>query len=106
MENLFAYGTLKEKDIQETIFGHILKGTSDSLVGYEIQKISIEEEFGMEEYPIIVPTENSETIINGIVYEISELYLEKVDTYEGRHYKRIEVQLQSGKKAWAYVITT
>ncbi|MBK0369864.1 gamma-glutamylcyclotransferase family protein [Flavobacterium agrisoli] len=106
MEYLFAYGTLKDKNIQETIFGRLLKGTPDSLHGYAIQKISIEEEFGMEEYPIIVPSDDASTVIEGILYEISAFDLEKVDTYEGRHYKRIEVTLQSNTKAWAYVITT
>ncbi len=106
MEYLFAYGTLKDKNIQETIFGRLLKGTPDSLAGYEVQKITIEEEFGMEEYPIIVPSNNSNTVIEGILYEIKALDLEKVDTYEGRHYKRIEVTLQSNTKAWAYVITS
>ena len=106
MEYLFAYGTLKDREIQENIFGRTLTGTADSLTGYAIQKIKIEEEFGMEEYPIIVPSEDTNQIIEGILYEISELDIEKVDTYEGRHYKRIEVTLTSNKKAWAYVITT
>ena len=53
MEKLFAYGTLKDKDIQETIFGRILTGAPDTLTGYAIQEIAIEEEFGMEHYPII-----------------------------------------------------
>ena len=53
MEKLFAYGTLKDKDIQETIFGRILTGTPDTLTGYTIQEIAIEEEFGMECYPIM-----------------------------------------------------
>jgi hypothetical protein len=50
MAKLFAYGTLKEKDIQENIFGRSLTGTQ-TLLGYSVQ-IEIEEEFGMETYPI------------------------------------------------------
>ena len=46
MENSFAYGTLKDKEIQETIFGRVLTGTPDKLVGYAIKEINIEEEFG------------------------------------------------------------
>ena len=43
MEKLFAYGTLQDKDIQENIFGRILRGTSEILVGYVLKKIQIEE---------------------------------------------------------------
>ena len=54
MENLFAYGTLKDKEIQDTIFGRVLIGTDDKLIGYAVKKIQIEEEFGVIQYPIII----------------------------------------------------
>ena len=54
MENLFAYGTLKDKEVQENVFGRVLKGTSDKLIGYVITRIPIEEEFGIIEYPLAV----------------------------------------------------
>jgi gamma-glutamylcyclotransferase (GGCT)/AIG2-like uncharacterized protein YtfP len=105
MEKLFAYGTLKDKDIQETIFGRILKGNPDTLVGYVVKQIHIEEEFGMEPYPIITPTQDSSDIIHGILYDLSSEDLQKADTYEGIHYKRIQVQLQSGEVAWTFTAT-
>jgi gamma-glutamylcyclotransferase (GGCT)/AIG2-like uncharacterized protein YtfP len=106
MEQLFAYGTLKEKDIQETIFGRILKGTPETLVGYVINQIHIEEEFGVAQYPIITPTHNPEDTISGMLYELTEAQLQLADTYEGLHYKRIQVQLQSEQTAWVYSATT
>jgi gamma-glutamylcyclotransferase (GGCT)/AIG2-like uncharacterized protein YtfP len=102
MEKLFAYGTLKDKDIQETIFGRILTGTPDTLTGYTIQEITIEEEFGMANYPIITATHNPEDRINGILYVLSEKELQLADTYEGLHYKRIEVALHSNEIVWVY----
>ena len=63
MQKLFTYGTLQHQDIQEDIFGRILKGTPETLVGYIVNTIKIEEEFGMIDYPIIVETENPEDII-------------------------------------------
>ncbi len=102
MENLFAYGTLKDKEIQERIFGRILKGNPDNLIGYIITEISIEEEFGIIQYPIITETRNESESINGICYQLSQLELELADTYEGMHYKRIEVQLESNETAWTY----
>ena len=102
MEKLFAYGTLKDKDIQETIFGRILTGTPDTLTGYAIQEITIEEEFGIVNYPVIVETKNNEDFIDGVIYEVSEIDLHQADLYEGMHYKRVEVHLHSKQKAWAY----
>ena len=102
MEKLFAYGTLKDKDIQENVFGRILQGVPETLMGYVVKEILIEEEFGMESYPIIAPTNNNEDTIEGIVYDLTLQELQLADTYEGSHYKRVEVQLQSNEFAWAY----
>jgi gamma-glutamylcyclotransferase (GGCT)/AIG2-like uncharacterized protein YtfP len=105
MEKLFAYGTLKDKDIQENIFGRSLTGTPDKLIGFVINYIEIEEEFGMEKYPIITATESLNDIVEGIVYDISQEDVNLADTYEGLHYKRIEVTLESMQTAWAYIVT-
>ncbi len=102
MEKLFAYGSLQNEDIQKDLFGRILEGTPEKLIGYVVKQIQIEEEFGIVNYPIITQTENQENTINGMVYEISTKELHQSDLYEGLHYKRVEVQLQSKQKAWAY----
>jgi gamma-glutamylcyclotransferase (GGCT)/AIG2-like uncharacterized protein YtfP len=102
MARLFAYGTLKDKDIQENIFGRSLTGTPETLLGYSVNTIKIEEEFGVETYPIITPTDDASDKIEGIVYELTNKDLELADTYEGKYYRRIEVQLQSKEKVWVY----
>lgn len=102
MENLFAYGTLRDEDVQETIFGRKLTGTPDILLGYAIKKIHIEEEFGMAEYPIIVATQNPADSINGILYQLSDKEIQLADIYEGKHYKRIQVELHSNEVVWVY----
>lgn len=106
MIKLFTYGSLQHEDVQENLFGRILTGTPETLVGYTLKKIQIEEEFGIVHYPIIEETHNSEDTINGMVYEISNIELRQADLYEGVHYKRVEVQLQSNQKAWAYSVVT
>jgi gamma-glutamylcyclotransferase (GGCT)/AIG2-like uncharacterized protein YtfP len=106
MEQLFTYGSLQNADVQETIFGRKLEGKPEILVGYTVKEISIEEEFGMEKYPIIVPTQNEEDTISGILYELSPSDLQKTDTYEGYHYKRIQVALESKQTAWVYTAKT
>jgi gamma-glutamylcyclotransferase (GGCT)/AIG2-like uncharacterized protein YtfP len=102
MQKLFAYGTLQSEDVQQDLFGRILQGTPEILVGYELNEIQIEEEFGIVHYPIINETTDSNNTITGILYEITQTELRQVDLYEGLHYKRVEVQLQSNQKAWAY----
>lgn len=102
---LFTYGTLQQADVQEDLFGRRLVGTAETLVGYALQVIKIEEEFGIIEYDILVETGNSEDTINGIVYSITVTELNQADLYEGMNYKRVEVQLQSSQKAWAYSAT-
>lgn len=103
---LFTYGTLQYNDVQENLFGRALIGTPETLIGYTLKKIQIEEEFGIVHYPIIEETRNPEDTINGIVYDITDIELRQADLYEGIHYKRVEVQLNSGQKAWAYSVVT
>lgn len=102
MEKLFTYGTLQHDDVQETLFGRILQGTPETLIGYTLKEIQIEEEFGIVHYPIITETNKPEDTIKGIVYEVTANDLRQADLYEGKHYKRVEVYLQSNQKAWAY----
>jgi gamma-glutamylcyclotransferase (GGCT)/AIG2-like uncharacterized protein YtfP len=104
MQKLFTYGTLQDTDVQENLFGRILQGTPETLIGYELSEIQIEEEFGLVQYPIIVETNDSDDTIDGILYEVTMNDLYQADLYEGKHYKRIEVQLQSNQKAWAYTL--
>jgi gamma-glutamylcyclotransferase (GGCT)/AIG2-like uncharacterized protein YtfP len=105
MQKLFAYGSLQHEDVQEDLFGRLLKGTPETLIGYELKEIQIEEEFGIVHYPIIMETNKSEDTISGIVYEVTLNELHQADLYEGKHYKRVEVHLQSNQKAWAYSAT-
>lgn len=102
MENLFAYGSLREEEVQKTVFGRILKGVPEKLLRYVVREIQIEEEFGIESYPIITPTEDIADSIDGIVYEITYEELQLSDTYEGNSYTRIKVSLQSNQTVWAY----
>jgi gamma-glutamylcyclotransferase (GGCT)/AIG2-like uncharacterized protein YtfP len=102
MEKLFTYGTLQDKDIQENVFGRTLKGTPETLIGYVLKEIQIEEEFGIVQYPIITETNNPQDTLNGIVYEVTQTDFQQVDRYEGLHYRRVEVHLQSDQKAWVY----
>ena len=41
MEKLFAYANLKEEELQKDLFGRILIGTPETLIGYIIKDIQI-----------------------------------------------------------------
>jgi gamma-glutamylcyclotransferase (GGCT)/AIG2-like uncharacterized protein YtfP len=80
MENLFAYGSLRKKN--KKLFWTNTKGVPEKLLGYEV-RIEIEEEFGLENYPIITPTEDDSDCIEGIVYELTVEELQLSDTMKG-----------------------
>jgi gamma-glutamylcyclotransferase (GGCT)/AIG2-like uncharacterized protein YtfP len=106
MEKLFAYGSLTDEEVQETVFGRTLEGIPETLQKFVVKEIKIEEEYGIESYAIISATQNKEDSISGNLYEITLRELELADTYEGKHYKRIEVLLNSDQMAWVYTATT
>lgn len=107
-ENLFSYGTLQEKRVQLKIFGRLLNGSKDILAGYKLAKIEIKDKSflakGEEKFQnTLIPTKDDADIIEGTVFEVSEEELRLSDEYEPENYKKIEVSLQSGKRAWVYV---
>lgn len=103
MEKLFSYGTLRSKQIQMQLFNKLLKGTQDQLLGYKLKSLQIEEEFGMADYVVVVPSDDLSDIIHGVVFTISNADLAKVDVFESNSYKRVRVTLQSGIEAWIYM---
>ena len=90
-----------EKNNQLQFIGDI-KYTKKEFDPCGYSSITIEEEFGMELYPIIIATQKPMDRIDGILYELSEKEIQLADTYEGLHYKRIEVELHSNEIVWVY----
>lgn len=94
-ESLFVYGTLRNKKIQEEVFGRSTEGETDALEGY----VGLQIKLGGRIYPVIVPGDG---IIEGRVLEVTSQELEMIDLYETDAYKRTTVVLKSGKEAWVY----
>ena len=103
MEKLFSYGTLRSKEVQMRLFNKTLTSTPDQLLGYKLKSLKIEEEFGMADYVVAVPSEDSVDPVHGVVFNISPSDLAKVDVFESNAYKRVEVTLKSGIVAWIYI---
>ena len=106
-ENLFSYGTLQQENVQLKIFGRHLHGTKDILKGYKLSPIEIRDEAflsnGEEKIQTtVIPSNNDNDMIEGTVFLLSEEELLLTDNYEPDNYKRIQVELVSGKRAWIY----
>ena len=96
MENLFAYGQLRDKLTQEKVFGRVIEGNPDVLQDYSLSAIDIQG----STYPIAIPKQGSS--IQGEVIEVNPAELKLIDEWETDTYQRTKVTLKSGKQAWVY----
>ena len=109
-EYLFSYGTLQKEKTQIALFGRPLHGSADTLRGYRIATIEITDEVFLSKgeeksQRTLILTNNKNDTIKGTVLEVTNEELAVADAYEPANYKRINVQLESGKHAWIYVAT-
>ncbi|MBD0352484.1 MAG: gamma-glutamylcyclotransferase [Flavisolibacter sp.] len=107
-ENLFSYGTLQKDRVQLDLFGRLLNGTKDTLKGYKLSTIKIKDESVLSKseqqiHLIAVQSDDKNDRIEGVVLEVTGEELLIADQYETDDYKRVEVELESGKSAWVYV---
>ena len=107
-ENLFSYGTLRTESVQLDTFGRRLEGKPDTLVGYSLKMIRIEDQdfvalSGTAHHRNLQYTGLTSDSIEGIVFRVTKKELEQADAYEPDGYKRVLVELSSGTKAWVYI---
>lgn len=105
---LFSYGTLGDPDVQLDTFGRLVVQEDDALPGYTVAYAEIDDRrvvdlSGLSVHPIVRPTGSSLDKVTGTVLWVTEDELDAADEYEVELYRRIEVTLQSGRRAWAYV---
>ena len=95
-ESLFSYGTLQDHEVQVSTFGRTLVGEHDALPEY--RPIT----FGP--YLNVQFTGHQSDWVEGTRFEVTTDELAAADTYEASaNYKRIEVELKSGRQAWVYL---
>lgn len=107
-ENLFSYGTLQNENVQIKNYGRLLEGKLDKLNGYTLSMIEITDAevialSGASHHPMVKYTGSVTDVVDGMVFEISADELKRTDEYEVDDYKRVQVSLGSGKKAWVYI---
>lgn len=105
---LFSYGTLQLESVQLASFGRLLAGNRDAMPGFkktfvEITDPDVLAKSGERFHPIVVPTDDLDEKVDGMVFEMTAAELAAADRYEVSDYKRVEVVLCSGLKAWVYV---
>lgn len=89
-------------------FGRPLDGRPDLLPGYasvmtEITDPDVVATSGAGFHPAVTETGNPVGEVPGMLFAITEAELAAADEYEVSDYKRIEVVLKSGQRAWVYV---
>ena len=95
---LFVYGTLTEWFTRKDVLDRDIPGTPAILDGYDGSNMVIIEN---ESYP--AAEKNTEYSIQGLLVEVTPEELEKLDVWETDAYRRKEVGLTNGKKAWVYL---
>lgn len=105
---LFAYGTLRQREVQMATYGRLLDGTPDVLAGYRLEPLTITDPevvrlSGKAIHSIARESGDPADRIPGVVFLLSEAELAATDRYEINVYARVEVMLESGTRALAYV---
>ena len=109
MPLLFSYGTLQQESAQRATFGRLLHGQRDELAQFERSLVRIEDPqvvaiSGRTHHANVTFNGRSDSRVSGAVFEITDAELAAADRYENiAAYKRVEVVLVSGKRAWVYV---
>lgn len=110
-EWLFAYGTLQLEPVQVELFGRRLDGIADTLAGFSLVPLDIEDSAvvalsGKSTHTMASFTGCDRDIIAGTAFRMSPAEIEAADGYEVPAVVRVQVTLQSGAIAWVYVDRT
>jgi hypothetical protein len=108
MEYLFSYGTLQLDSVQMATFRRRLARASDALRGYAIVPLQIDDAgvvalSGTAQHTMARYTGRQSDVVPGVRFEVTPEEVRDADRYEVAAVKRIEVVLQSGRRAWVYV---
>ncbi len=105
---LFSYGTLRQEDVQLSLFGRTLEGTADVLPGYAILPLLISDpdviaKSGTAHHTIARQTGDPHDQVPGIAFRMSRAELAAADAYEVADCERVSVKLGSGIEAFVYI---
>ncbi|MFF4406909.1 gamma-glutamylcyclotransferase family protein [Streptomyces sp. NPDC001404] len=105
---LFSYGTLRQPEVQRSLFGREVPGSPDRLPGYRLSTVEITDPevitlSGSAHHPILEPTGDPADGVEGSALLVTDDELAAAaDDYEVADYRRTLVPLASGAEAWVY----
>jgi hypothetical protein len=102
MPFLFSYGTLQQEEVQLALFGRLLRGEPDELVGFDQSLIELEEAGEKAIHAIVTHNGRRDSRVPGTLLELSDSEIARADAYEPPEYARVSVTLASGKQGWVY----
>jgi hypothetical protein len=105
---LFAYGTLRQREVQRALYGRFLDGRADSLPGYALSPLEITDPAviaisGSALHTIARKTADPRHEVPGMAFRITRAELAATDAYEVSECKRVAVRLGSGIDAFVYL---
>lgn len=105
--SLFSFGTLRQHDVQLSLFGGRVPSTPDAIVGFRVGRVTITDPAaikasGHDVHPALIATGDPSEVVDGELFELSEDELAAVHRYEEVSFQRIDVLTRSGRNAWAY----
>ena len=104
---LFSYGTLRQPEVQQALFGREVPTRPDALPGFRLDWVRITDPrvvatSGSDRHPILRRGLASDSVPGSrLVLSASELAA--ADAYEVEDYARAAVVLASGMRAWVYL---
>lgn len=108
---LFSYGTLQRREVQLANYGRPLDGLPDALLGYRLEKLPDRDPnavriSGTATHMVVRKTGNPADRVPGVIFLLTAKELAATDQYEGTDYGRVELTLDSGRRAFVYVDPT
>ncbi len=105
---LFSFGTLRQTQVQQSLFGRLVPSSPDRILGYRIGRVKITdpaaiETSGSDVHPALIATGQSSDVVEGEVLELTDNELAAVHRYEQVSFECIRVETASGAAATAYV---
>ncbi len=103
---LFSYGTLRQPEVQRALFGRLLQGEPDAMIGWRSRMIEISDpdviaKSGSRWHPMVEQTGNAGDAVEGVLFRITAAELASADAYEVDYVRRA-VTLRSGRIAFVY----
>ena len=105
---LFSYGTLQMREVQLANYGRPLDGVPDALLGYRLEVLPDRDPnavriSGTKTHMVVRRSGDPADRVPGVVFLLTADELATTDAYEGTDYRRAEITLESGRRAWVYV---